>query len=193
VLTVLSDRMVPERSAWLEETLRAGNTAEVLAGIFPSDSFYLASEFRQKYPADLRNASAAARELDALNSVDPKEVNLDKLSHDFGVLHPVFAQSYGRELINVRPFPALGGNYSRLMGECWESGNLYWARLADEMGYSPVELNRMVPDLTRRMVERIAASELEDWPATLRALHETGDEVREGKISWVAGAAQARN
>jgi hypothetical protein len=118
---------------------------------------------------------------------------VEKLSHDFGVLHPVFVQSYARELINVRPFPALGGNYSRLMADCWDSGNLYWARLADEMGYSPVELNRMVPDLTRRMVERIAASELEDWPATLRALHETGDEVREGKISWVAGAAQARN
>lgn len=193
VLIVLSDRMAPARSAWLEQTLRAGNTKEVLADIFPSDTFYLTSEFRVNYAADLSSASAAARELDALASSDPEDADVEKLSHDFGVLHPVFAQSYARELINVRPFPALGGNYSRLMGECWDSGNLYWARLADEMGYSPVQLNRMVPDLTRRMVERIAASELEDWPATLRALHETGDEVREGKISWVAGAAPARN
>jgi hypothetical protein len=193
VLIVLSDRMAPARSAWLEETLRAGNTNEVLAGVFPSDTFYLASAFRVNYAADLSSASAAARELDTLVSSDPKDADVEKLSRDFGVLHPVFAQSYARELINVRPFPALGGNYSRLMAESWDSGNLYWARLADEMGYSPVELNRMVPDLTRRMVERIAASELEDWPATLRALHETGDEVREGKISWVAGAAQARN
>jgi hypothetical protein len=193
VITVLSDRMVPERSAWLAETLRAGNSKEVLAGTFPSDSFYLASEFRQRYPDDLTRESAAARELDALTVADPKDASVEKLSHDFGVLHPVFAQSYARELINVRPFPALGGNYSRLMGECWDSGNLYWARLADEMGYSPVELNRMVPELTRRMVERIAASELEDWPATLRALHETGDEVRNGKLSLVLGAAPARN
>ena len=193
VLIVLSDRMAPARSAWLEEALRTGNTNEVLAGVFPSDTFYLASAFRVNYAADLSSASAAARELDTLVSSDPKDADVEKLSHDFGVLHPVFAQSYARELINVRPFPALGGNYSRLMAESWDSGNLYWARLADEMGYSPVELNRMVPDLTRRMVERIAASELEDWPATLRALHETGDEVREGKISWVVGAAQARN
>jgi hypothetical protein len=69
------------------------------------------------------------------------------------------------------------------MGESWDSGNLYWARLADEMGYPPVLLNRMVPELTHRMVERIFASEFDDWPAVLRALHETGEEFRQGKIS----------
>ena len=57
------------------------------------------------------------------------------------------------------------------------------ARLADEMGYSPVMLNRLVPKLTRRMVEKIFATEFEDWPAMLRALRETGDEFRQGKIS----------
>jgi hypothetical protein len=105
------------------------------------------------------------------------------LSRDFGIIHPVLAQSYAREFLNVKPFPALGGNYSRLMAECWDSGNLYWARLADEMSYSPVLLNRMVPELTRRMAEKIFASELEDWPAILAALQETGEEFRQGKIS----------
>jgi hypothetical protein len=100
----------------------------------------------------------------------------------------VLAQSYAREFINVKPFPALSGNYSRLMAECWDSGNLYWARLADEKGYSPVVLNRMVPQLTRRMVEKIFASELEDWPAILTALQETGEEFRQGKISLAAGS-----
>jgi hypothetical protein len=80
-----------------------------------------------------------------------------------------------------------------LMGECWDSGNLYWARLADEMGYSPVVLNRLVPELTRRMVERIFASDLEDLPATLRALRETGDEFRQGKISTLAKVSETRN
>jgi hypothetical protein len=42
------------------------------------------------------------------------------------------------------------------------------------------------------MVERISASDLEDWPATLRALHETGEEVRQGKISFSTGIAEAR-
>jgi hypothetical protein len=60
---------------------------------------------------------------------------------------------------------------------------LYWARLADEKGYSPVALNQLVPELTRRMVEKIFATDLEDWPALLRAAHETGEEFRLGKMS----------
>ena len=69
-----------------------------------------------------------------------------------------------------------------LLAESWDSNNLYWARLADEMGYPPVMLNRLVPELTRRMVEKIFATHLEDWPAVLRALRETGEEFRRGKI-----------
>jgi hypothetical protein len=71
------------------------------------------------------------------------------------------------------------------MAESWDSGNLYWGRLADEMGYSPVMLNVLVPELTRRMVEQTFASHLEDWSAVLRAMHETGEEFRQGKIAPV--------
>jgi hypothetical protein len=70
-----------------------------------------------------------------------------------------------------------------LLAESWDSGNLYWARLADEVGYSPVALNRLVPELTRRMVEKIFATDFEDWPALLRAMRETGEEFRQGKIA----------
>jgi len=83
----------------------------------------------------------------------------------------------------VKPFPASGGEDSRLCGESWDSTNLYWARLADEMGYSPVMLNRMVPELTRRMIAKIFATDLEDWSAVQRAMQETGDEFRDGKIA----------
>jgi hypothetical protein len=69
------------------------------------------------------------------------------------------------------------------MAESWDSGNLYWGRLADEMGYSPVMLNVLVPQLTRRMVEQTFASHLEDWSAVLRAMRETGEEFRQGKIA----------
>jgi hypothetical protein len=94
----------------------------------------------------------------------------------------VLAQSYSRELLNLKPFPAFSGYSSRLLAESWDSGNLYWARLADEMGYSPVMLNRLVPELTGRMVSKIFATDLEDWPAVLRAMRETGEEFRQGKF-----------
>ena len=190
---VLSERSFPEHEAWIEESLRAGKTNEVLQSLSPADTFYLTAEFLQKYPGQLEKFSAAGKELEELSQRDPEDSNWQRLSRDFGVVHPIFAQTYGREFINVRPFPALGGSYNRLMSECWDSGNLYWARLTDEMGYSPVLLNRFVPILTRRMVEKISASDIDDLPATVRALRETGDEFRQGKITVLTGVAQARN
>ena len=188
VMAIVSDRMFPARQAWLEEMMRTGKTKEMLEGVMPAESFFLTAEFQQRFPGELSAVSPAGRELEALSHKDPEEVSSERISRDFGIIHPVFTQSYGRELISVRPFPALTGTYSRLMAECWDSGNLYWARLADEMGYSPVLLNRMVPELTRRMVEKIFASELEDWAAILAALQETGEEFREGKIPWMVGS-----
>ena len=44
-------------------------------------------------------------------------------------------------------------------------------------------LNRLVPELTYRMVEKIFATDFEDWPALLRAARETGEEFRQGKIA----------
>jgi hypothetical protein len=187
VMVAFSDRLSPERRTSLDQQIRANKTSDVLASITPADSFYLTVEFRQKYPGQLEQASTSGRELETLMRQDPNDVSWEKLSRDFGVIHPIFVQSYAREFINVQPFPALEGSYNRLMGECWDSGNLYWARLLDEMGYSPVVMNRVVPRLTRRMVERIAASDLEDWPAMLRALRETGQEFRQQKISSLTG------
>jgi hypothetical protein len=81
-------------------------------------------------------------------------------------------------LSTLKPFPALMGYGSRLLAETWDSGNLYWARLADEMHIPPVQLNRLVPTLTRRMVEKIFATDFEDLPALTRAMEEAGDEFR---------------
>jgi hypothetical protein len=125
----------------------------------------------------------ASQELDSLFRRYPTELSWERLSQDFGVPHPILAQSYARELLNLKPFPAFEGYSSRLLAESWDSSNLYWARLADEKGYSPVMLNVLVPELTHRMVEKIFASDFEDWPAMLRAMRETGEEFRQGKIA----------
>ena len=44
-------------------------------------------------------------------------------------------------------------------------------------------LNLMAPQLTRRMVEKIFATDFEDWEALLRAMREAGEEFREGKLA----------
>jgi hypothetical protein len=151
--------------------------------MMPEDTFYLAATFRTKYPAEIASLGTAGRELEELSQQHPADVSWERISKDFGVPHPTLARTYGRELLNVKPFPFFGGYSSRLFGESWESNNLYWARLADEMGYSSVMLNRLVPELTRHMTAKIFATDLEDWPAMLRAMRETGDDLRQGKIT----------
>jgi hypothetical protein len=97
-------------------------------------------------------------------------------------------------LLAAEPFPVSGGVASRLFGESWESGNLYWARLADEKGYAPAALNVLIPELTRRMVANISATSIDDWPALLRAMDQTGEEFRKGKIAiGTAGFAGGSN
>ena len=182
VMAILSERMSPLRTARLERSLRARQEQAALNQAAPADTFYLTAEFRRRFPDENNTWGVSGQELDRLSRSDASEVNWDRISRDFGVPHRTLAQSYACELLNVRPFPAFSGYSSRLMAESWDSNNLYWARLADEKGYAPVILNRLVPELTRRMVTKIFATDFEDWGALLRAMRETGDDFRAGKI-----------
>jgi hypothetical protein len=183
VIDILSERVPPQRLGRVEQALQSGDAEVSLANLTPADTFHLAAEFRHNYPQETASWGPAGGELDTLSRQYQAEVNLQRLSRDFGTPHPVMAQNYTCELLNVQPFPAFGGNSSRLLGESWDSSNLYWARLADEKGYSPVVLNRLVPELTRHMVANIFATDIEDWPALTRAMKETGEEFRQGKIA----------
>jgi hypothetical protein len=184
VLGILSDRMRPDR---MERTARALRTAEgarkLVAETLPSDEFYLAVEFRKRYPDQAATSGPASQELEDLARKYPDDTNPDRLAANFGAPHPVLVITSSCTLLNMKPMSAFGGNASRLLAESWESNNLYWARLADEMGYSPVMLNVLVPTLTRHMVSNIFASNIDDWPALLRAMETTGDEFRRGKIA----------
>jgi hypothetical protein len=184
VMNIFSDRMIPQRLAWLEEALREGRLAEVSAQVTPSDTFYLTAEFRRRFQGEINSWGPAGQELESLSREHP-ELNWERLSRDFGVPHPILARTYARELLNVKPFPMFEGYSSRLLAETWDSTNLYWARLADEMGYPPVMLNRLAPELTGRMVAKIFATDLNDWPAILRAMREAGEEFRQGKVASV--------
>ncbi|HEY4046790.1 MAG TPA: hypothetical protein VGM27_07990 [Acidobacteriaceae bacterium] len=183
VVEILSDRLTPRRLDEVDNALGDKNAASIIPALMPADTFYLAATFRQKYPQEFVSAGQISKELDDLSHQSPDLVNVDRISKDFGVPHPILAQSYASELLSVKPFPAFAGYSSRLFGESWDSSNIYWARLADEMAYSPVMLNRLVPQLTRSMIAKIFATDLEDWPAVLRAMQQTGEDLRRGKIS----------
>jgi len=191
VMDILSERMAPQRLQRVQEGIRAGQPREVLSQLMPADTFYLAAGFLQRFPADSAALGPAGQELETLANRYATELSWERLSHDFGVPHPILAQSYERALLNVEPFPAFSGYSSRLMAESWDSCNLYWVRLADELGYSPVMLNTLVPILTRRMIEKIFATDFEDWPAILRAMQETGEEFRQGKLASLPAAGAA--
>ncbi|HEY2470485.1 MAG TPA: hypothetical protein VGI45_22000 [Terracidiphilus sp.] len=182
VIDILADRMTPVR---LERTERGlenrENATAMIARTPPADIFYLAVQFLKKYPNQVPAWGPAGRELVELSQRYPADASLDRLSADFGVLHSALTSSSG--LLNIKPISTFGGTAGRVFAESWDSNNLYWARLADEMGYSPVQLNLLVPELTRNMIANIFASNIDDWPALLRAMEQTGEQFRQGKIA----------
>jgi hypothetical protein len=190
VTGILSDRMTPQRMAELTTAMQSQDAMmAMLPRITPAEMFYLGTQFQKLYPADTALAGDTGRQLADLVEHNPAELNSDRLSRDFGIPHPTLEQTNARELLGVKPFPFYGVFSSRLFGESWESSNLYWARLADEMGYAPAMLNRMVPDLTRQFVSRIFATDLEDWPAVLRAMRATGDQLKKSKTGLATAAS----
>ncbi|MGC1460936.1 MAG: hypothetical protein WA802_01965 [Terracidiphilus sp.] len=181
VLGILSDRLPPARLVLTAEALRTPESAaSLIPKMLPTDTFFLAAGFRSKYPDQASQSGNAGKELDELAGKDPAHANPERLSKDFGLPHLEIAQSNSCSLLNVGIFPASGAFEGRLFAESWESTNLYWARLADDMGYSPAMLNLLVPNLTRRMVANIFATNIDDWPALLRAMERTGNEFKQG-------------
>jgi hypothetical protein len=185
VMGILSQRMLSERVVRVNDALQTGHAKELIPQMTPAETFFLGAQFRQKFPNEAKAMGDPGKELDALATGAPAEASIEKLSHDFGIPHPTLELGYSRELLNVKPFPAFMGFPSRLLAETWDSDNLYWARIADEMNLAPETLNTLIPQLTHRMVEKIFATDFEDWPAVLRAMHETGDEFRRGENAGV--------
>lgn len=194
VMNILSVRMRPRQADRVEEAIQAGRQEEALSQLAPADVFFLAAEFRQSFPSESSKWGKAGQELDSLAQHNPGEVSWERLAQDFGTPHPDLAGTYATSLLSVKPFPTFLGYSSRLLAESWQSNNLYWARLADELGYPPVMLNLLAPQLTQNMIAKIFATDLDDRPALLRALWATGEEFRKSHSASVlkAGAASGR-
>lgn len=185
VMSILAPRLSAVFADQLGTQLSAGDSAAAIALLAPADTFYLSAEYRRRFPERSHFWGPNSTELEDLAKRDPSQADPEIISHDFGVPHPTLADSYTQQMLNLRPFPSLMDYASEMLSETWESTNLFWARLADEAGYTPVMLNELSPVLTRRMVEKIFGSDFDDWPALLRAERETAEDFRHGQVAGI--------
>lgn len=162
----------PWRAALVINSISTGNVRNALELLTPSETYTVAQLLKAGENEPL------GKELAHYRTVSPDQVSVAAISRAWGTPKPTLANSYRPELLNLRTFPTLMGYSSRIMAESWESNLLYWAEIGDEIGVQPAELNVLVPEWTQKVVERIFASHLEDWPALLRSLRSVGDEVR---------------
>jgi hypothetical protein len=175
VLDALGQYAMPARVARVRELLEQGGVNAALDSVMPSELFAMARDVLATDPGDTPLAAEIRREA----AESPGQLNYETVSRTFGTPKPTLANSYSPELLGLRTFPTLMGYSSRILAESWESNLLYYGALADQLYLSPAELNVLVPDWTRQTVERIFATNLEDWPALLRSLRWVGAEVRE--------------
>ena len=188
VLSILSTQAPPARTMRVGALLEQGDVRRAVELITPSELFVLAKDTlaRQK------DASGSfAVEIRRMASESPEQVNYAAISRAFGTPKPTLANSYQPELLSLRTFPTLMGYSSRIMAESWESNTVYWAALADEVHVSPSQLNVLIPEWTQKVVERIFASHLEDWPNLLRSLRLVGDDVRSKARTQLAAERKA--
>ncbi|MEX2260340.1 MAG: hypothetical protein WD696_00235 [Bryobacteraceae bacterium] len=175
VLETLGSYAPPARTRLVARLLAERDVRGAVENVTPSELYALASDLRA---ADRGGSAPSLTEIRRLAAEAGDQVSEEAISRAFGTPKPTLATSYRPELLKLRTFPTLMGYSSRIMAESWESNTLYWAALADEVHLPPSHLNLMIPAWTQKVVERIFASHLEDWPALLRSLRVIGDDVR---------------
>ncbi|HUA18029.1 MAG TPA: hypothetical protein VMB25_04735 [Bryobacteraceae bacterium] len=175
VLDAFSQYAMPARVARVRAMLDQAQVTAALENVMPSELFAMARDVLSADKGDGPLAVEIRREA----AESPAQLNYEAVSRAFGTPKPTLANSYSPELLGLRTFPTLMGYSSRILAESWESNLLYYGALADQLYVSPAELNVLVPDWTRQTVERIFATNLEDWPALLRSLRLVGQEARE--------------
>lgn len=165
----------PARVELLQDELNAGDFRKAVSEVPPSELYALAQD-----PA-LRDVSpdVASSAISAIAEEHNADLTASAIARSFGTPKPTLTHSYRPGLLYLRTFPALMGYSSRILAESWESDNLYYAALADEMGVPVDQLDAYVPEWNRSAIENIFATHLEDWPAVLRSLHTVGENVRQ--------------
>ena len=155
--------------------MEGGEAALALASVTPSELYQMGLQVSAQRldPTGFLDA-----DIHALAAAEPKLCNEQAISEAFGTPKPTLTHSYAPALLSLRTFPTLMGYSSRILAESWESNNLFFAALSDELMLPPAQLNLLIPEWTKRSVEQIFATHLEDWPALLRAMRATAEEAR---------------
>ena len=184
VLTAMNLLATPQRTLSVLNALEAGDVRNAVQRLTPAELYTVAEEMLHTPAAAL---DPSGEELLLIAHEHPQQVTEAAISAAFGTPKPTLSNSYRPELLRLRTFPTLMGYSSRILAESWESNTLYWAALADQIHLPPSQLNVMVPEWTQKVVERIFASHLEDWPALLSSLRLVGDDIRTGSKAQPAG------
>lgn len=165
----------PARARRVEAALAGGEVASALELVTPSELYQIGLQASSQH---LDPTGFLAGEVRRLAAAEPKLCNEQAISDAFGSPKPTLTHSYAPQLLSLRTFPTLMGYSSRILAESWESNNLFFAALSDELMLPPTQLNVLIPEWTKRSVEQIFATHLEDWPALLRAMRATAEEAR---------------
>jgi hypothetical protein len=181
VFRAIDSAASPWRAALVTHSILSGNVRDALDLLTPSETYTIAGLLG----TNPKDSGAATREIAHFRAQVADEVTPAAISRAWGTPKPTLSNSYRPELLNLRTFPTLMGYSSRIMAESWESNLLYWADVGDSTGVRPAQLNILVPEWTQKVVERIFASHLEDWPALLKSLRSVGDEVRGQNVATV--------
>lgn len=165
----------PARVEIVSRLLAAGKPAEAFDHLMPSELYFLGAQAAAR---QWRTSAGFAEKIRLMAAALPQQCNAKAVSELFGTPKPTLANSHHPELLQLRTFPTLMGYSSRILAESWESHNLFFAALADELGLRPSQLNLRLPEWTVKTVEAIFATHLEDWPAVLRAMRKVAEQAR---------------
>ncbi len=190
LLDSLHAYLQPSSVEWIDDHLFIpGDFQNTIAHVPPSVLCAVASD-----PA-LRDIQPGLEslEIEAMAARHRPELQAAAIGRAFGTPKPTLTHSYLPDLLYLRTFPALMGYSSRILAESWESNNLYYAALADEVGVPASQLDVYVPEWNRAAIENIFATHLEDWPALLRSLDSLAAGVRQRGAQAVAMNAAGGN
>jgi hypothetical protein len=180
VFATLEGRVEPARLWRVGELFSMGRVQEGVAEFTPAELYELSTALVEHTDTLVsRIGGPYVSEIRRLRSEAPDQLSYNTIASIFGTPHPELTGSYRPELLHLPLFPTMMGYSSRIMAESWESTNIHWATLADELYLPPAELNLLVPEWTQRSLERIFATNLEDWPALWHSMRVVGDRYRQ--------------